>query len=330
MHFEYRFQKKYQFNGQQQKKPIIKIKQRIVKKNKNKEDESKKESQKDDKVRIQYVNQLNDLIDEIFAICIEMPQVPASCIVYLKKFKAVINGNTDESADETEFNQVMDQLQTFIKSMELNQEQMKVVEEIINGIKTIGYKILYDMAVMRNDMKNMKKCERELLDKLDQLTISHSTLQTVVLDLKNEFSKFKQNTGDKVLASVYAHLLQPVIDRIDEAFRIRNEQMRNTPSPTSYNIKDHYKPYVLRNIKYGLDIDDEPTQLVSNVIVEFDNAVSLSKMQMVELLIAKTTRNYSVHGFIEHFIDDLVFERYLDEITSIQHTPSSELIIDWN
>ncbi len=88
------------------------------------------------------MNQLNDLIDEIFAICIEMPEVPTTCFVYLKKFKTAIHGNTDESADETEFNQVMDQLYTFIKSMELNQEQMKVVEEIINGIKTIGYKIL--------------------------------------------------------------------------------------------------------------------------------------------------------------------------------------------
>ncbi len=68
-----------------------------------------------------------------------------------------------------------------------------------------------------------------------------------------------------------------------------------------------YKPYVLRNIKCGLDIDDEPMQLVSNVIVEFSNAVHLSKMQMVELLIAQAKRNYSVHGYIEHFIDDLVF-----------------------
>jgi hypothetical protein len=40
-----------------------------------------------------------------------------------------------------------------------------------------------------------------------------------------------------------------------------------------------------------LDIDDEPMQLVSNVIVEFSNAVHLSKMQMVELLIAKAKRN---------------------------------------
>ncbi len=47
------------------------------------------------------------------------------------------------------------------------------------------------MGVMRNDMKNMEKCEQELQDKFDQLTISHSTLQTVVLDLENEFSKFK-------------------------------------------------------------------------------------------------------------------------------------------
>jgi hypothetical protein len=72
-------------------------------------------------------------------------------------------------------------------------------------------------------------------------------------------------------------------------------------------MKEHYKPYVLRNIKCGLGIDEEPTQLVSNVIVEFGNAVSLSKMQMIELLIAKAKRNYSVHGYIEHFIDDLVF-----------------------
>jgi hypothetical protein len=116
----------------------------------------------------------------------------------------------------------------------------------------------------------------------------------------------RQNSGDKVLAAVYAHLLQPVIDRIDEAFRVRNEQTRNTPSPTSYNMKDHYKPNVLRNIKYGLGIDDEPTKLVINVIVEFGNAVSLSKMQMVELLISEATRNFSVHGYIEHFIDNLV------------------------
>ncbi len=78
-----------------------------------------------------------------------MPEVPTNCIVYLKKFKAAINGNTDESADETEFNEVMDQLQTFIKSVELNQEQMKVVEEIINGIKTIGYKILVNIMLIR-------------------------------------------------------------------------------------------------------------------------------------------------------------------------------------
>ncbi len=93
------------------------------------------------------MNQLNDLIDEIFPICIKMPEVPTNYIVYLKKFKAAINGNTDECADETEFNELMDQLQTFIKSVELNQEQMKMVEEIINGIKTIGYKILVNIIL---------------------------------------------------------------------------------------------------------------------------------------------------------------------------------------
>jgi hypothetical protein len=75
----------------------------------------------------------------------------------------------------------------------------------------------------------------------------------------------RQNTGDKVLASIYAHLLQPVIDRIDEAFRIRNEKKTSTPSPISYNMKDRYKPFVLRNINCGLGIDDEPTQLVEGV-----------------------------------------------------------------
>ncbi|CAF5170368.1 unnamed protein product, partial [Rotaria sp. Silwood1] len=98
-------------------------------KNKNEKNEGKKEFNKDEETQVQQLNQLNNLIDKILNIFNDMSDTPPSCFLYLDKLKQKINGHLDEYSDETEIDQAIHQLRTFINSMKLDEKQTKKLEE---------------------------------------------------------------------------------------------------------------------------------------------------------------------------------------------------------
>ncbi len=119
-----------------------------------------------------------------------------------------------------------------------------------------------------------------------------------------------ENSTNRVLKETYAHLLRPLIEQISEEFERKNEETKDTLCPTSYNMLTNYNKRILKKIKSGETINDEPIQLVNHMIGKFANAAKLSNNQVLELLLGKTERNYSTHGCINNFIVDLINGEY--------------------
>lgn len=101
-----------------------------------------------------------------------------------------------------------------------------------------------------------------------------------------------------------------MIDKINEEFQKKNEETKKTSFPTAYNLRNNYNKNVLKTIKSETKINDEATKLVHNMISRFSDEANLSKNEVIELLLNKTRRNYTAHGCIEDFIDDLSGNEY--------------------
>jgi hypothetical protein len=143
--------------------PKNKNKKKDKKKSENQKNEAKEELNKDEQVRKQQrkltinnsiinrlilfflVNELNDLIDKILNIFNTMSDVPPSWFAYVNKFKEDVNEPSNEYYDETEIDQAIHQLQTFISSMKLDEKQTKELEEIIGCVQTVAHKLFVNM-----------------------------------------------------------------------------------------------------------------------------------------------------------------------------------------
>ncbi|UJR07548.1 hypothetical protein I4U23_011836 [Adineta vaga] len=55
------------------------------------------------------------------------------------------------SFDKTDIDQATDQLQTFIKWMKFDEQHMKQLEELINGVQILAYKLLIMSGAEIND-----------------------------------------------------------------------------------------------------------------------------------------------------------------------------------
>lgn len=119
-----------------------------------------------------------------------------------------------------------------------------------------------------------------------------------------------ENSTNRVLKETYAHLLRPLIEQISEEFERKNEETKDTLCPTSYNMITNYNKRILKKIKSGETINDEPIQLLNHIIGKFSNAAKLSNNQVLELLLDKTERNYTTHDCINNFIVDLINGEY--------------------
>jgi len=93
-----------------------------------------------------------------------------------------------------------------------------------------------------------------------------------------------------------------LIEQINEEFQRKNEENKNTSFSTSYILKNNYLKNVLKNIKSGTTMHDGITKLINNMIGKFSNEAKLSINEVLELLLNKTKRNYTAHGYIEGFI----------------------------
>ena len=119
-------------------------------------------------------------------------------------------------------------------------------------------------------------------------------------------SCFRKKSSNRVLKETYARLLQPWIEQINEAFQRKNEETKNGPFPTSYNLRNDYNTNILKTIKSGRATNDERTKLINEIINKLSNEAKLSKNEVIGLLLNKAKRNYTAHGCIEDFIHYLI------------------------
>lgn len=137
-----------------------------------------------------------------------MSDTPPSCFIYINKLKERINGITDEYLDESEIDQAVIQLRTFMHSLKLDEKQTKKVEEIINWVQIAAHKLLVNMIFMsfsffpffslqddmtdiQSDIKNIKKDGNEVRKQFDDLQNNNNYLQNQLDNMKNEISKLK-------------------------------------------------------------------------------------------------------------------------------------------
>ena len=81
----------------------------------------------------------------MFEICGQMSDLPPSCEIHLTKFKQCINGDIDDFFNKIDVDQTIGHLQAFIKLLDLNDHQRKELNELVNDMETIAYKLMVNI-----------------------------------------------------------------------------------------------------------------------------------------------------------------------------------------
>ncbi|UJR23940.1 hypothetical protein I4U23_026909 [Adineta vaga] len=119
--------------------------------------------------------------------------------------------------------------------------------------------------------------------------------------------KYAQNSGRRVLNEVYGDLLVLLIERIKDEFNQKNKENWRTLEPC-YDVKKYYRPSTLEWIKSGEETNDEAILLINKILQAFCNEADLSKNELIELILHKSTINYESHGFIENYLYDIIHD----------------------
>ena len=105
-----------------------------------------------------------------------------------------------------------------------------------------------------------------------------------------KFIYSSKRSSNQLLKELHAHLLIPVTERIEQAFKKKNKENQIKSIPTRYDLQTNYKPTTLKAIKMNTFTDDEPIKLINDVINNFCIQSQADKSDLIDLLLNKKKR----------------------------------------
>ncbi|CAF1135350.1 unnamed protein product [Rotaria sordida] len=276
---------------------MIQMKQNQVKKRKKKSKKQSKEADVDG-LNSNQRNELRDLLNQVFSIVKDEPEAPLQCIYCLQHFVSPIIQDNENIIEDYDTN--------------INQHRLNQVEKKLDLVTSQNTSLQADVGNLQVDVRNLINNNKEL--------------EKTTKNLQSQVSDLQKNPSDQIKKHAFAHLLSPFIDNLKLACEIHNKQ-DNVLKVTLYD----YKQDILNRIKDDMELD-QAGLIVNKVVEEFADQITLSKLELLNLLIDKCNRNFESHGFIECFIKDVlknVYEEH-DFIYHLQKTTAIEIIFDNN
>ncbi|CAF3937371.1 unnamed protein product [Rotaria sordida] len=258
---------------------MIQMKQNQVKKRKKKSKKQSKEADVDG-LNSNQRNELRDLLNQVFSILKDEPEAPLQCIYCLQHFVSPIIQDNENIIEDYDTN--------------INQHRLNQVEKKLDLVTSQNTSLQADVGNLQVDVRN-------LINNNKQLEKTTKNLQSQVSDLQ-------KNASDQIKKHAFAHLLSPFIDNLKLACEIHNKQ-DNVLKVTLYD----YKQDILNRIKDDMELD-QAGLIVNKVVEEFADQITLSKLELLNLLIDKyVLKNvYEEHDFIYHLQKTTAIEIIFD------------------
>ncbi|CAF1290165.1 unnamed protein product [Rotaria sordida] len=231
---------------------MIQMKQNQVKKRKKKSKKQSKEADVDG-LNSNQRNELRDLLNQVFSILKDEPEAPLQCIYCLQHFVSPIIQDNENIIEDYDTN--------------INQHRLNQVEKKLDLVTSQNTSLQADVGNLQVDVRN-------LINNNKQLEKTTKNLQSQVSDLQ-------KNASDQIKKHAFAHLLSPFIDNLKLACEIHNKQ-DNVLKVTLYD----YKQDILNRIKDDMELD-QAGLIVNKVVEEFADQITLSKLELLNLLIDK-------------------------------------------
>ncbi|CAF2908371.1 unnamed protein product [Rotaria sp. Silwood2] len=169
--------------------------------------------------------------------------------------------------------------------------------------------------MVKNDMISTKKKQDD----------KNQEFEKKINTLSEQMIKLKQYTSDQIINDVFAHLLQPFVDRVKVEFDKKNEAKKDF----KYDFTTCYNSGVLRKIKANTFSNQETTSMKNDIIMEFVEQSQIERSDFIDLLLNKTFRNYKCHAILNHFIDDIINKQQNENnIAFLESKHYAQIMID--